>query len=240
LEKTSPLSGRLTALLRESRLLLLVCGGNLFNLILYGYDRNDPAWSNSASDAVPHNSGGVFWCLVGGCAAVRIRFLCLVVGCIPVAADMGGLSRHIANSLFDRRALWVALIGFVVLFAGQQFIGSAAAAYPEGRAATRARRNVGVVLGDGWRTCWGLPCHLVSAGVDSHRFSLFSGLSWLRFTDRLGTALEAFYFWTQNAWLTWQDKRVGAQALSERQVVVEEEKKRVREPSADIYRAATD
>jgi len=65
-------------------------------------------------------------------------------------------------------------------------------------------------------------------------FSLFSGLSWLRFIDRLGVTLETFCRWTKNVWLTWQDRRIGAQALNERQVVVEEEKRRV-ESHMPIY-----
>ena len=60
LEKTSPLSGRLAALLRESRLLLLVAVAIYLILILYGYDQIDPGWSHSASDAALHNPGGVF------------------------------------------------------------------------------------------------------------------------------------------------------------------------------------
>ena len=59
-DKSSPLPGRLAALLRESRWLLLLAVAMYLILILYGYDRNDPAWSHSASGAVPHNPGGLF------------------------------------------------------------------------------------------------------------------------------------------------------------------------------------
>ncbi|NCN89573.1 MAG: DNA translocase FtsK, partial [Gallionella sp.] len=58
-------------------------------------------------------------------------------------------------------------------------------------------------------------------------FSLYSGLSWLRFTDRLGGWLEDGWLWGRGTWQTWQDKRIGAQAMQQRDVIVEEEKKRV-------------
>ena len=60
-------------------------------------------------------------------------------------------------------------------------------------------------------------------------FSLYTGLSWLRFVDWLGGVLEESYLWARNAWQTRQDKRIGAQAMQERNIVVEEEKKRVEE-----------
>ena len=115
LEKTSPLSGRLAALLRESRLLLLVAVAIYLILILYGYDQIDPGWSHSASDAALHNPGGVFgaWLadvllyVFGFSAWWWVAFLLQ-----QIWVDYRGISQ---NSLFDRRALWVALIGFVVL-----------------------------------------------------------------------------------------------------------------------------
>ena len=54
-----PLPARLAALLRESRWLLLVAAAIYLVLILYGYDRNDPAWSHSAGGVLTHNPGGV-------------------------------------------------------------------------------------------------------------------------------------------------------------------------------------
>jgi S-DNA-T family DNA segregation ATPase FtsK/SpoIIIE len=60
-------------------------------------------------------------------------------------------------------------------------------------------------------------------------FSLYTGLSWLRFVDWLGGLLEDGYVRARNAWQTRQDKRIGVQATQERSIVVQEEKKRVEE-----------
>ena len=56
----TPLPARVAALLRESRWLLLAAAALYVVLILYGYHRDDPAWSHSATGAAVHNPGGVF------------------------------------------------------------------------------------------------------------------------------------------------------------------------------------
>jgi len=127
-------------------------------LILYGYDRNDPAWSNSASDAVPHNSGGVFGAWLADVLLYVFGFSACVVGCIPVAADMGGLSRHIAKtSLFDRRALWVALSGFVVLLLASSSLEALRLHTLKAALPLAPGGMLGVVLGDGLAHLLGLP-----------------------------------------------------------------------------------
>ena len=60
-------------------------------------------------------------------------------------------------------------------------------------------------------------------------FSLFSGLSWLRFSDWLGGVIETTFMHSRIRWQTRQDKRIGEQAASERLVEVVEEKRRVEE-----------
>ncbi len=235
LENTAPLSGRLAALLRESRLLLLVAVAIYLILILYGYDQNDRGWSHSISGAVLHNSGGVFgaWLadvllyVFGFSAWWWVAFLLQ-----QIWVNYRGISQ---NSLFDRRALWIALIGFVVLLLASSSLEALRLHTLKAALPLAPGGMSGMVLGDGLAHLLGFTgATLFLLVLMAIGFSLFSGLSWLRFTDRLGTALEAFYFWTQNTWRTWQDKRAGVQALSERQVVVEDEKKRV-ESHLPIY-----
>jgi S-DNA-T family DNA segregation ATPase FtsK/SpoIIIE len=235
LEKIYPLSGRLAALLRESRLLLLVAVAIYLILILYGYDQNDPAWSHSTSGAVTHNPGGVFgaWLadvllyVFGFSAWWWVTFLLQ-----QIWVDYRGISQ---NSLFDRRALWIALIGFVVMLLASSSLEALRLHTLKAPLPLTPGGMSGMVLGDGLAHLLGFTgVTLFLLVLMAIGFSLFSGLSWLRFTDRLGTVLEAFYFWTQNTWRTWQDKRAGVKALSERQVVVEEEKKRV-ESHLPIY-----
>lgn len=227
-KETSLLAVRLAALLRESRLILLGAAAIYLILVLYGYDRNDPAWSHSASNVVPHNAGGI----VGAWSADILLYVFgfsawwwAVLLSQKVWIGYRGIAQ---NSLFDRRALWIALLGFTLLLVASSSLEAlrlhtlrAALPYVPGG-------MLGTVLGDGLAHLLGFTgATMLLLVFMAIGFSLFSGLSWLRFIDRLGVTLEAFCRWTKNVWLTWQDRRIGAQALNERQVVVEEEKRRV-------------
>lgn len=215
-------------MLRESRLILLGAAAIYLILVLYGYDRNDPAWSHSASNVVPHNAGGI----VGAWSADILLYVFgfsawwwAVLLSQKVWIGYRGIAQ---NSLFDRRALWIALLGFALLLVASSSLEAlrlhtlrAALPYVPGG-------MLGTVLGDGLAHLLGFTgATMLLLVFMAIGFSLFSGLSWLRFIDRLGVTLEAFCRWTKNVWLTWQDRRIGAQALNERQVVVEEEKRRV-------------
>jgi DNA segregation ATPase FtsK/SpoIIIE, S-DNA-T family len=234
-KETSLLAVRLAALLRESRLILLGAAAIYLILVLYGYDRNDPAWSHSASNVVPHNAGGI----VGAWSADILLYVFgfsawwwAVLLSQKVWIGYRGIAQ---NSLFDRRALWIALLGFVLLLVASSSLEAlrlhtlrAALPYVPGG-------MLGTVLGDGLAHLLGFTgATMLLLVLMAIGFSLFSGLSWLRFIDRLGVTLETFCRWTKNVWLTWQDRRIGVQALNERQVVVEEEKRRV-ESHMPIY-----
>ncbi len=232
-DKNSPLPTRLVALLRESRWLLLLAVALYLILILHGYHRGDPAWSHG-SDAPARNPGGVFgaWLadvllFVFGFSAWWWTVLLLQrvwIGYRGITPDTE------KDGLFDRRVLWMALSGFSLLL-----LSSSALEFlrlytlkvelpqaPGGMLGAALGAALAHVLGFTGATLFLLA--LVAIG-----FSLFSGLSWLRFIDWLGAAVENGYFWIRNALQTWQDKRIGAQALSEREAVVAEEKKRVEE-----------
>ncbi len=236
-EKHSTRPSRLTALLREARWLLLVAVAAYLILILVGYDRSDPAWSHSASavGVAPHNPGGVF----GAWLADILLYVFGVSAWWWVAFLLqrvwAGYRQMSPDSVFDRRALWVALAGFTVLLLASSALEALRLHSLQATLPLAPGGMLGLALGDGLSRLLGFTgatlflLVLMAAG-----FSLFSGLSWLRFIDRLGASVEATYFWVKNTWQTWQDKRIGAQALGERLAVVEEEKKRV-EDHQPIY-----
>ncbi|HKB58999.1 MAG TPA: DNA translocase FtsK 4TM domain-containing protein [Gallionellaceae bacterium] len=234
--KSTPLPARIAALLRESRWLLLAAAALYVMLILYGYNRHDPGWSHSASGAVVHNPGGVFgaWLAdvllyVFGFSAwwwVALLVQRVWLGYRGMTAD----EAMRASGLFDRRALWVALIGFVILLLASSALEFlrlynlrvALPQAPGGMLGHALGNALAHVLGFTGSTL--ILLTLIAAG-----FSLFSGLSWLRFIERVGYLLERGYLGTLNAWQTWRDRRIGEQASVERNVAVAEEKKRVEE-----------
>ncbi|MDD5180156.1 MAG: DNA translocase FtsK 4TM domain-containing protein [Gallionellaceae bacterium] len=229
-DKSSPLPGRLAALLRESRWLLLLAVALYLILILYGYDRNDPAWSHSASGAVPHNPGGMLGAWLADVLLYVFGFSAWWWAAFLIQRVWAGYRDISPDSLFDRRVLWVALLGFSVLLLASSSLEALRLHSLKAALPFAPGGMLGAVLGSVLAQLLGFTgstlflLALIAAG-----FSLFSGLSWLRFTDWLGTVIEGAYFWVRNTWQTRQDKRIGAQALSERLAVVEEEKKRVEE-----------
>jgi S-DNA-T family DNA segregation ATPase FtsK/SpoIIIE len=234
-DKSTPLPGRLVALLRESRWLLLLAVALYLILILYGYDRNDPAWSHSASSAVPHNPGGLFGAWLADVLLYVFGFSAWWWAAFLVQRVWAGYRGIAPDGLFDRRALWVALLGFAVLLLSSSALEALRLYSLKAALPLAPGGMLGAVLGDALAHLLGFTgATLCLLALIAASFSLFSGLSWLRFTDWLGTAIEISYFWMRNTWQTWQDRRIGTYALVERQVVVEVEKKRV-EDHQPIY-----
>ena len=225
-----PLPERLLGLLRESRWLLLVAVALYLILILFGYDRADPSWSHSASAAVTHNPGGVLGAWLADVLLYLFGFSAWWWVTLMLQRVWAGYHRIRADSIFDQRALWVSLLGFLVLLFASSALETlrlytwkvALPLAPGGMFGAALGGGVSHALGYIGATLFLLALMVVS-------FSLYTGLSWLRFADWLGTVLEEAWFWARNAWQTRQDKRIGAQAMQERSVVVEEEKKRVEE-----------
>ena len=234
-DKSSPLPGRLAALLRESRWLVLLATAIYLILILHGYDRNDPAWSHSASGAVPHNPGGVFGAWLADVLLYVFGFSAWWWAAFLIQRVWSGYRGISPDSLFDRRALWVALFGFAVLLLASSSLEALRLYSLKAALPLAPGGMLGVWVGNELKTFLGFTgATLFLLALMAAGFSLFSGLSWLRFTDWLGATIETSYFRVKNFWQTWQDRRLGAQALSKRQAVVQEEKKRV-EDHQPIY-----
>ena len=64
--------------------------------------------------------------------------------------------------------------------------------------------------------------------------SLFTGISWLSVIELTGAALESAYTFTLDSWQRRQDRKAGEIATLEREVVVEEDKKRIIEDHEPI------
>ncbi|MES1980980.1 MAG: DNA translocase FtsK 4TM domain-containing protein [Pseudomonadota bacterium] len=229
-DKSAPLPARLVSLLRESRWLLLLALAFYLILILYGYNRGDPAWSHSASGAVPHNPGGLFGAWLADVLLYVFGFSAWWWTIFAIQRVWIGYRGIAPDSLFDRRATWLVLTGFAALLLSSSAL-EALRLYSLKAALPAAPGGLlGGVLGNLLAQLFGFTgATLLLLALLAVSFSLFSGLSWLRLIDSLGAALEGGYFWAVNAWQTRQDRRIGAHALTERLAVVKEEKKRVEE-----------
>ena len=195
-----PLPERLLGLLRESRWLLLVAVALYLILILFGFDRADPSWSHSASGAVAHNPGGMLGAWLADVLLYLFGFSAWWWVTLMLQRVWAGYHSIRADSLFDQRALWVSLLGFLVLLFSSSAVEAlrlytwkvALPLAPGGMFGAAIGGALSHTLGYIGATLFLLALMVVS-------FSLYTGLSWLRFVDWLGGALEDGYLWARNA-----------------------------------------
>ena len=237
---SSPLPPRLVRLLRESGGLALLGVALYLALIFYGYDRTDPGWSHSG-DGPAHNPGGLAgaWLadlllyLFGISAWWCVLFVLYLVSWIYHRIDFVGM--------FDRRPLFVSAVGFLVLLVASSGL-EALRFYtlkmmlpqtPGGVLGQVISKNLSQILGFTGATLALLI--LIAIG-----FSLFSGLSWLRFVEKLGAILEESCLFVRRRWEDWQDRRAGLVSATRRDELVEVGKKRFHEqPPLHIEQPAT-
>ncbi|MBI1175507.1 MAG: DNA translocase FtsK [Sideroxydans sp.] len=230
-DKSTPLPARLIVLLRESRWLLLSAVAVYLILILYGYDRYDPSWSNSStSGALPHNPGGWFGARLSDVLLYVFGVSAWWWVVLLLQRVWAGYRSIAPGSLFEARAPGLAYAGFVVLLCASSALEALRLYTLKAELPQAPGGMLGAILGDALSHLLGFTgATLFLLVLMAVGFSLFSGLSWLRFIDWLGAAIENSVLWVRNTWQTRQDRRIGAQALSERLAVVEEEKRRVEE-----------
>jgi S-DNA-T family DNA segregation ATPase FtsK/SpoIIIE len=222
--------GKLWQLLRESRWLLFTACALYFTVALYGYDRADPAWSHSVSNAVTINPGGVLGAYLSDLLFYIFGFSAWWCVAFVLHRVWIGYRELRADSVFCKRTWWTSIAGFVVLLLSSSALESIRMYSLKVSLPLKPGGMTGMVLGETLTGSLGftggtlLLLALMAAG-----FSLASGLSWLRFVDWLGAVIESSWTWARLSWQTWQDKRIGAVAKSERVAIVEEEKKRVEE-----------
>ena len=225
-----PLPERLLGLLRESRWLLLVAVASYLILILFGYDRADPSWSHSVSGAVTNNPGGVLGAWLADVLLYLFGFSAWWWVTLMLQRVWAGYHRIRSDSLFDQHALWVTLAGFAALLLSSSALETLRLYTWQVSVPLAPGGMLGAVLGNALAHALGFTgATLFLLALMAASFSLYTGLSWLRFVDWLGGLLEEAWLWARNAWQTWQDKRIGAQAMQQRDAIVEEEKKRVEE-----------
>jgi len=205
------LPNKLLGLVGEARWLLFATIGLYLILILIGFDRTDPSWSHSASNAITHNPGGVFgawlsdlllyvfgvsswWWVVLLLTRIRLSFF-----------D----SRERADSVFQPRGLWTLLLGFTSLLLASCSLEYLRLHTWQVTLPLVPGGMLGELLGDALGHAFGfIGATIFLLVLMTVGFSLFTGLSWLRFIVWLGASLETSYAWVRNAWQTRQDKKL--------------------------------
>ena len=239
-EKTStqPLPEKIVALLQEARWLALGALAVYLGLILFGYDKADPGWSHTIrGGAHIANPGGrigawiadLLLYLFGVSAWWWVAFLLLLL--VWGYRRLGGFLHA------DRRPFFIALIGFVVLLAASAGLESLRFHSMQRPLPLEPGGMLGLEMGRLFSRLFGytggtlLLMALCAAGL-----SIFAGLSWLKFIERMGAMLEWLWRGSVGLYQRWQDHRIGRQTARSREAEVESERKRIEEAHAEPIR----
>jgi S-DNA-T family DNA segregation ATPase FtsK/SpoIIIE len=223
----APLPAKLAGLLREAKWLVLIALAAYLLLILATYRRSDPGWSHSATGASIGNAGGVVGAWLSdillylfGMSAYWWIALCLYV-------VVWGYRRLDGSTLIDRRPLAIATAGFLLLLLGSAALeglrlhglaGDLPLA-PGGLVGSAASKPIAAAFGFTGAT-------LVLLTLAAVGLSLFTGISWIAFSEHVGALLEAGYAAAVRAWDHRRDRKLGALAREEREFAVEADRKR--------------
>ena len=229
-----PLPEKIVALLQEARWLVLAALALYLILILGGYAPDDPGWSHAARAEHIANPGGYLgaWLadlllyLLGSSAWWLVLFLLFAVARGYRRLD-DFVPASMPLSLRDRRPFLIALLGFFLLLISScgleamRFHSSQAALplAPGGMLGYEVGRLAATQLGFSGGTL--ILIALFAAGV-----SLFTGVSWLRIAEGVGTLLELAVQSLLKRWQHWQDRRIGRNIAQQREEVVEQERKK--------------
>jgi S-DNA-T family DNA segregation ATPase FtsK/SpoIIIE len=226
----APLPGKVAALLRESRLFVLVAGALYLSLVLTTFNRADPGWSHSVAAGEIRNLGG----RVGAWLADMLLYLFGVSAwwwVVFLVVTATWTLRHLeGSSLRDRRSSFIALAGFCVLLAGSSGVEalrlhSLKVALPHAPGGL-----VGDVVARVLQSGFGFTgATLILLTLCLMTLSLFTGISWLAVMEKLGGGLESAYLWSLEKWQGWQDRRAGAIAAEKREASVGEKRELIEE-----------
>jgi len=207
-------------LLREAWWLALVAIGLFLAAILVTYHPDDPSWSHSASNATAiHNLGGV----LGAWLSDMLLYLFgLSAWWWAVLAFMGiwwAYRRLESQGLTDRPILFYHLCGFTLMLVASSALEAGHLRSLHAMLPLAPGGMLGTVVDDPLVKVFGFAGStlglLLAFAVG---FSLFTGVSWLTMTERLGAALEWAYLAARRAWTDRQDRRAGQVAEPARDV----------------------
>ena len=225
---TNPLPEKIASLLQESR--WLAVGGVALFLILAlgGFNAEDPGWSHSVMTSQLHNPAGRAGAWI---ADILLSLFGLSAWWWIVLLGMfvwWGFRKLNSPAAYGRRSMALAVGGFLMLVLASSTLEAlrfyslkaALPAGPGGMFGSEFGRVLGTQLGYTGSTL--LLLVIMAAG-----WSVFSHMSWVWAFEKIGEGLE----WTLSTLYgridTWRDRRIGREIAQKREVVVEEEKRRV-------------
>ncbi|MEW5786907.1 MAG: DNA translocase FtsK 4TM domain-containing protein [Pseudomonadota bacterium] len=235
--RKSTLAPRVAALLREAWWLSAVALAVYLGMILVTYHAADPGWSRTGGGDAVANAGGPFgaWLadlllyLFGASAWLWVLLGLFLVWWGYRRIGDGGEEEH-------RHGLAVTLAGFLLVLLASSTLESLRFHSLVGHLPLTAGGAIGDSLGRVLQGAFGFDGGTVLLIVAwGAGLSLFTGLSWITLAERVGSGVERLMALAWDKWQAWRDRKAGLEAISEREEVVREERRRIRkEPPVRI------
>ena len=223
----NPLPPRIAALVRESWWLALIAVALYLLIVLVTYSKGDPGWSHSLRVAGIRNAGG----MMGAYLADLLLYLYGVSAywwVLFCAALVGwGFRRIESVPETDRRSYVVIGIGFLVLLIASSGIEYLRLHSLKATLPLAPGGMIGAIAGNAASRLLGFTGGtLVLLMTFAAGLTLFTGVSWLTIIEKIGAGLEFAFTFVVRRWQERQDRRVGEQAVIEREEVVEETRRK--------------
>lgn len=232
---SNPLPPRTSRLLREAVSLILGGIALYLALILISFDRTDPGWSHSGSFQQISNAGGSAGAWL---ADLMLYFFGISAWWWVIfffATVWWGYRRIDIASIYDPRVLMLSFTGFITLLIASSGLEAlrfhtlrvSLPLSPGGLLGEMLSKQLSLLLGFTGAT-------LALMIVFAIGLSLFSGLSWVRLSEKIGDAVEAICFSIGAVCIKWLNRRKD-KASSDNQVFPISDTKKQSSSSAPLH-----
>jgi DNA segregation ATPase FtsK/SpoIIIE, S-DNA-T family len=224
----SPLPEKIGTLLQESRWLAVGAVALFLTMALWGFSKEDAGWSHAIVSHSMHNPAGRAGAWIADLMLYIFGFSAWWWIVLLGMSVWWGFRKLNTSEKQDKRPLFIALAGFIVLLVASSAL-EALRFYtlkvdlplaPGGVLGIEVSCFLAQQFGYTGSTLFLLA--LMAAG-----WSIFSGMSWLWAFERLGAGLESVVGVFYGRVDAWRDRKIGREVAQQREVVVEEEKRRV-------------
>jgi len=222
----TPQATRLSRLMREAGWIFFLALAIYLVLIFASYQPTDPGYFFSGKSAVTQNKGGATGAWISDFAFGLSGISAWWWVALAAYVVMRLFHRVETWSMFNRRNLAIALIGFVVLLTASSTLEalrlhSLKTPLPNGPGGV-----VGGLLADGIEKGLGfMGGTLLLLAVCAGAISVFTGLSWIKLAEKIGSGVEWLVIAVKAKVEAKRDRTVGEQAVVERDEKVEEMKR---------------
>ncbi len=224
----SPLPEKIGALLQESRWLGVGAVALFLIMALWGFRKDDPGWSHAVGAGSPQNPAGRAGAWI---ADLMLYLFGLSAWWWIVLLGMfvwWGIRKFNSPEEHRQHPLFIALAGFSLLLVASSALEALRFYSIKATLPLAPGGLLGIEAGRVLATQFGYTgSTLLLLAVMAAGWSVFSGMSWLWAFEQLGVLLErglSFFYGRVDAW---RDRQIGKEVAQQREVVVEEEKRRV-------------